>query len=306
MFAKLDKELRFGYQRNGSLVIAFNEADREHLRELLKRGEINGVKNLRIVEKEELFQMEPHINPKAIAALYSPDAGNVIPYEFAIALAENAVDNGVELRIRRQVTEILQTDNGFTVKVQHWEPEEYLKAKTRAKIPEMLTNWLQIASCVVLLHFLGGITEIWSLPGGGKFHLAVVVQWLGFSFLIKYIGNKKVTRSTPLKNLVEKAGIPQGKGDTGRVEVEDMLVGGSGSQRVMMGEVVNTESIRCKYIINCAGGYSDKISRMIGDESFVIKPRLGDYILLNRNQVSSFFPCLEVTLYGTLIVKYLQ
>lgn len=285
MFSQLDKELRFGYQKNGSLVVAFNEKDRTRLNELLERGKTNGVKNLRIVEKEELFKMEPHLNKQAIAALYSPDAGNVIPYEFAIALAENAVDNGIELRIRRQVTEIQQTDKGFTVKVQHWEPEHYLKSKSRAKIPDMLTNWLQMAACIVLLHFAGGVAEVWSLPAEGKFHIAMVAQWLGFSVLIKFVGNKKVTKSTPLKSLIEKAGLPEGNGVKGKVEVEDMLVGGSGSQKVMSGEVTNTESIRCKYIINCAGGYSDKISRMIGDESFEIKPRLGDYILLNRNQV---------------------
>ena len=50
-----------------------------------------------------LFSMEPHVNPAAFGALYRPDAGNLIRYEYAIALAENAVDNGVELRIRREV-----------------------------------------------------------------------------------------------------------------------------------------------------------------------------------------------------------
>jgi len=81
MFAQLDKELRFGYQTNGSLVVAFTEQDRQHLEELKKRGETNGVKRLRIVQKDELRKMEPAIHPEAIAALYSPDAGNVIPYE---------------------------------------------------------------------------------------------------------------------------------------------------------------------------------------------------------------------------------
>jgi glycerol-3-phosphate dehydrogenase len=75
MFADLDKELRFGYQKNGSLVVAFSEADREHLVELKKRGEINGVERLKIVDKQELREMEPAIHPDAIAALYSPDAG---------------------------------------------------------------------------------------------------------------------------------------------------------------------------------------------------------------------------------------
>jgi glycerol-3-phosphate dehydrogenase len=66
----------------------------------MQRGLTNGVKNLRIVRGEELFAMEPHISPDSTAALHAPDAGNLIPYEYAIALAENAVDNGVELRIR--------------------------------------------------------------------------------------------------------------------------------------------------------------------------------------------------------------
>jgi glycerol-3-phosphate dehydrogenase len=81
MFAALDKELRFGYQTNGSLVLAFKEADKKVLNNLLKRGKTNGVQNLRIVERAELLRMEPHVHPDAIAALYSPDAGNVIPYE---------------------------------------------------------------------------------------------------------------------------------------------------------------------------------------------------------------------------------
>jgi glycerol-3-phosphate dehydrogenase len=47
-----------------------------------------------------VLEKEPYVNPEVTAALYSPDAGNVIPYEYTVALAENAVDNGVELRIR--------------------------------------------------------------------------------------------------------------------------------------------------------------------------------------------------------------
>jgi glycerol-3-phosphate dehydrogenase len=100
MFAQLDRELRFGYQENGSLVVAFNQQEVEILKELKHRGETNGVQRLKIIGKSELQRMEPYIHPDAIAALYSPDAGNVIPYEYNIALAENAIDNGVELRNR--------------------------------------------------------------------------------------------------------------------------------------------------------------------------------------------------------------
>jgi glycerol-3-phosphate dehydrogenase len=54
----------------------------------------------------------------------------------------------------------------------------------------------------------------------------------------------------------------------------------------MQGKIVSTEKIKTKFVVNCAGGAADEIARLVGDDSFNIKPRLGDYLLLNRNQVS--------------------
>jgi glycerol-3-phosphate dehydrogenase len=100
MFPQLDKELNFGYQKNGSLVLARGPEEEKVLEELLDRGKQNGVKRLKILNRKEVLAMEPYVNDEVTAALYAPDAGNLIPYEYAIALCENAVDNGVELRIR--------------------------------------------------------------------------------------------------------------------------------------------------------------------------------------------------------------
>lgn len=44
------------------------------------------------------------------------------------------------------------------------------------------------------------------------------------------------------------------------------------------------EKIRTKYIVNAAGCGSDKIARMVGDDSFKIKPRMGEYILLHKDE----------------------
>jgi hypothetical protein len=88
-----------------------------------------------------------------------------------------------------------------------------------------------------------------------------------------------------LKDLVDKCPPLEGKGDEGKVQVADMFTGGSGSWNAVKGVTVGRETVKCRYVINCAGSASDKIAKMIGDESFYIKPRLGDYLLLNRNQV---------------------
>ncbi|MBQ6845961.1 MAG: FAD-dependent oxidoreductase, partial [Oscillospiraceae bacterium] len=45
---------------------------------------------------------------------------------------------------------------------------------------------------------------------------------------------------------------------------------------------LSVERICAKYIINCAGGYSDRIAALIGDDSFKIIPRAGEYMLLDK------------------------
>ena len=97
-----------------------------------------------------------------------------------------------------------------------------------------------------------------------------------------------------------------------KVGVAEMKVGGSGSMKAMDGVVVEQETIRARYVVNCAGGFSDKIAKMIGDDSFNIKPRLGEYVLLKKSSGDAcnhiLFPCpgpygkgilVQKTLWGT-------
>lgn len=44
----------------------------------------------------------------------------------------------------------------------------------------------------------------------------------------------------------------------------------------------DNESVEAKYVINCAGVYSDEVAKMVGDDSFTIRPRRGEYMLLDR------------------------
>ena len=42
------------------------------------------------------------------------------------------------------------------------------------------------------------------------------------------------------------------------------------------------DAVEARYVINCAGVYSDEIAKMIGDDSFSVHPRRGEYILLDK------------------------
>ena len=48
-----------------------------------------------------------------------------------------------------------------------------------------------------------------------------------------------------------------------KVTVPEMKVGGSGSRTANDGVVVEEEEIKATFIVNAAGGFSDKISAMI-------------------------------------------
>lgn len=92
----LCERLQVPFRRCGALVLCFDDAGRPGLEELLSRGKKNGVHGLRIVEREELHELEPNVSPAAAAALYAPTSGIVCPFELTCAMAENAVRNGVE------------------------------------------------------------------------------------------------------------------------------------------------------------------------------------------------------------------
>ncbi|MCX7779533.1 MAG: NAD(P)/FAD-dependent oxidoreductase [Negativicutes bacterium] len=53
------------------------------------------------------------------------------------------------------------------------------------------------------------------------------------------------------------------------------------------GRVVGLETtrgfIKCRYVVNAAGLWADDVSRSCGDDSFVIRPRKGEYILFDKS-----------------------
>ena len=115
MMESLSKELDFPFQKNGSLVVCLDEEDMPNLQALYDRGVANGVKGLRILNKEEAMEMEPNLSEDVYAALYAPTAGIVCPFNLNIALAENANVNGVEFKFNTEVREIQKIEGGYAL-----------------------------------------------------------------------------------------------------------------------------------------------------------------------------------------------
>lgn len=97
MFDKLAEELKFPVKRTGSIVVAKDRNELPKLEELLQNGINNGVKDLRIVGKNELRELEPHISDEFNYALFCGTAGITEPWMVAIASAMNVAANGGEV-----------------------------------------------------------------------------------------------------------------------------------------------------------------------------------------------------------------
>ncbi|VYU51220.1 FAD-dependent oxidoreductase [Clostridium tertium] len=116
MFEELCKELSVPFIRNGSLVLAFNEEELNSIKSLYENGIKNNVKDLEIIGRDEVLNLEPNISADVLGALYAKTGGIVGPFEYTIALVENAIENGGEIKIRAEVVKI-EKDEVFTIKL---------------------------------------------------------------------------------------------------------------------------------------------------------------------------------------------
>lgn len=115
-FKQLDEELNFGFRANGSLVLSFDD-DVSSLEKIMQNGRENGLTDIKIIKHDEILEMEPHVNPDVKFALYCEGSGVCSPYEMAIALAENAVNNGVDLHLKSEVVSLYKNADLFLINI---------------------------------------------------------------------------------------------------------------------------------------------------------------------------------------------
>ena len=112
MMDKLCEDLDIPFKRNGSMVVCIHKEALDGLKDLYDRGVANGVKDMKILSREEALEMEPNLSDNVQGALYAPTGGIICPFKLTIAMAENANMNGVEFRFNTKVEDITKNDDG--------------------------------------------------------------------------------------------------------------------------------------------------------------------------------------------------
>jgi glycerol-3-phosphate dehydrogenase len=131
LYDRICSELDVPFKRVGSLILITSRTLERYKKKIpnflyrfilkailpilvTRKGRKNGIKNLKVIRGEKVFQLEPWATKEALLAIYIPSTGILDPYELTIALSENAMENGVKLMLNTEVVGFNKTGKKIT------------------------------------------------------------------------------------------------------------------------------------------------------------------------------------------------
>jgi glycerol-3-phosphate dehydrogenase len=126
------RELSFPHQKVDSLVLAFNEVEKNELDKLYQQGITNGLSpdELQILSREQCLALEPNLNPQVVAGLLCTCSHTVDPVRLTYKLVESAIANGAKLFLGNKVTSIRKLGEEFLLETtNHHSDLKHYRAK---------------------------------------------------------------------------------------------------------------------------------------------------------------------------------
>ena len=98
------------FEECGTFVVSRTNGEGRVIRELERRGRLNGVPGLRIIDREELSKLEPNV--VSAEALYSPTGSIVDSRGLVMSIAREAEERGAQLITGVRVVSLHEGDSG--------------------------------------------------------------------------------------------------------------------------------------------------------------------------------------------------
>ena len=99
------------FEECGTFVVSRTNGGGRVIRELERRGRLNGVPGLRIIDREELSKLEPNV--VSAEALYSPTGSIVDSRGLVMSIAREAEEGGAQLITGVRVVSLRERDGGY-------------------------------------------------------------------------------------------------------------------------------------------------------------------------------------------------
>ena len=103
------------YNKIGALRISSDESGYNRLDKIYDNSKKRGIDGLRIIEDNEIYDIESNLKLNTSKALHSENIAMISPYNLAVSYAEVAADNGVNFRLEEEVIDITTISKGFKI-----------------------------------------------------------------------------------------------------------------------------------------------------------------------------------------------
>ena len=114
MYPDLCKELKVSYNPIGAYVVATSPEEEETLQGLIQNCIDRNIP-YEVLDGNQARKNEPNLSDNVTKALSLPTTGIVVPWEVTIAAMEEAMLNGVELKLGYEVKNIRKDDDRFII-----------------------------------------------------------------------------------------------------------------------------------------------------------------------------------------------
>lgn len=94
------------YGQCGGLIVIENEKQLEELKPWVEARHRDGLTDMRLLSREEVLSLEPHLSPTLVGATFNPLDGTVNPIYACLALADKARELGAKICEYTRVKEI--------------------------------------------------------------------------------------------------------------------------------------------------------------------------------------------------------
>ena len=112
MYPAICKRLGLPLKKVGAIVVG---DDLQVVNNLYNRGVKNGVKNMQVLNREQLLEQEPNLADGITCGLFAKDAYIVSPYLYTICLTEEAIINGGEVLLNTQIVKVVKKSGIYKV-----------------------------------------------------------------------------------------------------------------------------------------------------------------------------------------------
>lgn len=106
------QEVGSPFERSGGLLIAWTQEQLDTLPTLLEKAHKNGVMDVHLISREEVYRREPHLGDGALGGMLVPGEGILCTFTIPLACATQAVVNGVTLKLGFRVQKLEEAASG--------------------------------------------------------------------------------------------------------------------------------------------------------------------------------------------------